>query len=292
MLLPHLGFAYQQLKRFDQAIEVFEEAARLAPRDTAITSYLIQTHMAAGRYQTAAAIARQALANRAGDVRLTQLQAEALLLDGQSGRAIELVEELVKSFGDNPLAHIALAQVYSAANRTDQAVKVLQAAEGRFPADASVAFELGAVLERQKNFAQAEAVFRRIISREPAHAQALNYLGYMLADRGERLAESVDLIKRALQIEPDNGSYLDSLGWAYFKDGKPEIAEEYLRRAAEQLVTNSVVLDHYGDVLFRLGRFGEAIAVWMRALDGDGESIDRGDLGVKIRAARQKLPRQ
>jgi tetratricopeptide (TPR) repeat protein len=292
MLLPHVGFAYQQLKRYDEAIGAFEEAARLAPRDAAITGYLVQTYMAAGRYQTAIDLARAALAGRPGDVRLTQLQAEALLLDGQTAAAITLAEGLVQSNGNNPLAHIALAQVYAAANRTDQSVKVLQTAEGRFPTDASVAFELGAALERQKNFAEAEAVFRRIISREPEHAPALNYLGYMLADRGERLAESVDLIMRALEIEPDNGSYLDSLGWAYFKDGKLELAEEYLRRAAEQLTTNSVVQDHYGDVLFRLGRFNEAIAAWMRALDGDGESIDRGDLGVKIRAARQKLPRQ
>jgi tetratricopeptide (TPR) repeat protein len=114
----------------------------------------------------------------------------------------------------------------------------------------------------------------------------------MLAERGERLAESVDLIKRALQTEPDNGSYLDSLGWAYYKDGKYDLAVAPLKRAADQLVTNSVVQDHYGDVLFRLGRLDEAIAAWSRALSGDGDDIDRGGVDRKIRSAREKLPRR
>jgi tetratricopeptide (TPR) repeat protein len=114
----------------------------------------------------------------------------------------------------------------------------------------------------------------------------------MFAERGERLAESVALIKRALQLEPDNGSYLDSLGWAYYKDGKFDLAEDALKRAADQLVTNSVVQDHYGDVLFRLGRFDDAIAAWSRSLSGDGDDVDRGDIDRKIRSARQKLPRR
>ena len=154
--------------------------------------------------------------------------------------------------------------------------------------ETSLTFELAAVLEKQKKYAEAEAVFRQLIARDPDHAAALNYLGYMLAERGERLDESVGLIRRALEIEPDNGSYLDSLGWAYFKGGKLDLAEEHLKRAADQLVTNSVVQDHYGDVLVRLGRFDEAIAAWNRALSGDGDSIDRSDIDRKIRSAEAK----
>jgi tetratricopeptide (TPR) repeat protein len=114
----------------------------------------------------------------------------------------------------------------------------------------------------------------------------------MLAERGERLNESVDFIKRALAIEPENGSYLDSIGWAYFKDGKLDLAHDNLKRAADQLLTNSVVQDHYGDVLFKLGRFDDAIGAWTRALSGDGDTIDRGGIDRKIRSARQKLPKR
>ena len=128
-----------------------------------------------------------------------------------------------------------------------------------------------------------------MLAREPEHAGALNYLGYMLAERGERLDESVEYLKKALAIEPDNGSFLDSLGWAYFKAGKLDLAEENLRRAAEQLRDNSVIQEHYGQLLFRIGRFEEAISSWNRALAGDGSSIDRADIDQKIREARQKL---
>ena len=115
-----------------------------------------------------------------------------------------------------------------------------------------------------------------MLARDPENAAALNYLGYMLAERGERLDESVGYLKKALQIEPENGSYLDSLGWAYFKADKLDLADDNLKRAADQLKTNSVIQDHYGDVLFKLGRYDEAIAAWTRALAGDGDSIDRG----------------
>ena len=108
----------------------------------------------------------------------------------------------------------------------------------------------------------------------------------MLADRGERLDEAVDLVERALTIDPDNGSYLDSLGWAYFKQKKIDKAETLLRRAAEQAPGNSVVQDHYGDVLWANGRRDEAVAAWQRALKGDRESVDPKAIEAKIAKAR------
>ncbi len=137
-----------------------------------------------------------------------------------------MLQEVVQKHSDDPAAYIALAEGYSDANRGSQAVKVLQDAQTRFPGESIVTFELGAVFDKQKKFPEAEAAFRTLISKDPHNAQALNYLGYMLADRGERLDESVSLLQRALKIEPENGSYLDSLGWAYYKDGKLDLAEE------------------------------------------------------------------
>ena len=147
------------------------------------------------------------------------------------------------------------------------------------------------MFDKQKKFADAEAAFRQVLARDPDNAPALNYLGYMLADRGERLDESVTLIKKALDVDPDNGSYLDSLGWAYYKGAKLDLAEMNLKRAADQLRTNSVIQDHYGDVLVKLGRYDEAVAAWTRALAGDGDSILRADVDKKIRSAKQKTVR-
>ncbi|MFN7985034.1 MAG: tetratricopeptide repeat protein [Vicinamibacterales bacterium] len=291
-LLPHLGFAYQELGQFDNAIKAFEDARKLSPNDPSMTTYLIRAQMAAKNYSAAADVAHSALAQNPNDLRLATLESTALRRGGKLDQSVATLEEFVKRQQDDPDAHVALANAYFDANKGAQAVKTLQDAQTRFPAETGITFQLGAMLDRQKRFNESELVFRQLIAKDPSNAAALNYLGYMLAERGERLNESVDLVKRALALEPDNGSYLDSMGWAYFKDNKLDLALDTLKRAADMLDTNSVVQDHYADVLFRLGRYNEAIAAWNKALSGDLDSIDRGDIDKKIRSARQKLPKK
>jgi tetratricopeptide (TPR) repeat protein len=138
------------------------------------------------------------------------------------------------------------------------------------------------------DFPRAVSVLQTAIARDPLSAPALNSLGYTLADRGERLPEAVAFIERALKVDPDNPSYLDSLGWALFKQGKADAAEPYLKRAADALPTQSVIQEHYGDVLARQGRLNEAIGAWEKALAGDGEDIERSAVEKKIRDARGK----
>jgi tetratricopeptide (TPR) repeat protein len=289
LLLPHLGFAYQELGDYDKAIGAFDEAHRLAPNDTSITAYLVQANLSGKKYAAALEIARKARTDNADDVRFVRLEAQALRQTGKPDEAVSLLQEFVRQQPDKPESYVALAQVYVDNKRGADAVKVLQDAQQKFPADTTIPFELGAVLDKQKRFADAESAFRQVLSKDPDHAAALNYLGYMFAERGERLDESVTLLKKALAIEPDNGSYLDSLGWAYYKADKLDLAVTNLERAAEQLQTNSVIQDHYGDVLFKLSRYDDAIAAWTRAIDGDGDSIDRASIDKKIKSAKQKL---
>jgi tetratricopeptide (TPR) repeat protein len=288
LLLPHLGFAYQELGQHDKALAALEDARKLAPKDPAVASYLVEANIAAKRYTAATEVARSALADNPGDVRLIRLQARALRFSGKPDLGVAMLEESVRKNAGDPSAYIALAQMYGDLDRGPQAVKVLQDAQAKFPDETTITFELGAAFDKQKKYSDAEAVFKQLLVKDPDNAAALNYLGYMLAERGERLDESVDYVKKALAIEPDNGSYLDSLGWAYYKSDKLALAEDTLKRAAEQLKTNSVIQDHYGDVLLKLGRYEEAIAAFNRALTGDGDSIDRAEIDRKIRTAKQK----
>jgi tetratricopeptide (TPR) repeat protein len=292
LLLTHLGFAYQELAQFDKAVATFEEAQKSSPNNPQQIAYVIQAQMLAKNYTAAAAMAKSARAQRPDDLRFARLESQALRRGGKVDEGLAVMESLARTQADDPDVHIALAQAYTDANRSAQAVKVLRDAQVKFPSETSIIFELGAALDKQKKYAESEALFRQLIAKEPENAVALNYLGYMLAERGERLNESVDFIKRALAIDPDNGSFLDSIGWAYFKDGKLDLALDNLKKAADQLGTNSVVQDHYGELLFKMGRYDDAIGAWNKALSGDGDSIDRGDIDKKIRSARQKLPRK
>jgi tetratricopeptide (TPR) repeat protein len=289
MLLPHLGFAQQELGELDQALASFGEAYQLSPKDPVVASYLIGANIAAKKYGTAAELAKKARAENPADLLLARLEAQALSYDGRGDEGVALMEAALQDHQDDPDAYVAMAQTYMDASRGPQAVALLQNAQAKFPDATAITFELGAVFDKQKNFSGAETAFRQVLARDPDHAAALNYLGYMRADRGERLDESVGYLKKAVGMEPDNGSFLDSLGWAYFKAGQLDLAEEHLGRAADQLRANSVVQEHYGQLLFRIGKFEEAIAAWNRALAGDGDSIDRADIQRKIKDARQKI---
>lgn len=184
---------------------------------------------------------------------------------------------------------IQLARTQATAGKGDNAVTTLQNAATRFPNEPVVKLELASTLERQKKYADAEAVFRKLIAADPKHAEALNSFGYMLAERGQKLDESVSLVERALALDPGNPAYLDSLGWAYYKQNKFNLAEVPLREAATKLPTTSVIQSHLGDVLNRRGLYQEAIDAWQRAIDGDGDSVSRSGLDDKIKSARQKL---
>jgi tetratricopeptide (TPR) repeat protein len=292
LLLPHLGFAYQELGQMDKAIAVFEEARKASPDDPSVAAYLVDANIAAKKYAAAAALARAAAEEHPDDLRLARLEAQALRQSGKPDEGVTVLEKAAKQHADDPTAYVALAQYYSEADRSAQAIQVLKDARTKFPDDTSIVFELGAVFDKEKKFADAEATFRELLTQDPENAAALNYLGYMLAERGERLDESVGLLKKALEMEPDNGSYLDSLGWAYYKEDKLDLAEDNLKRAADQQKTNSVIQDHYADVLFKLGRYQDAIAAWTRALGGDGDSINRTEIDKKIKTAKQKLEKK
>jgi tetratricopeptide (TPR) repeat protein len=230
-------------------------------------------------------------ATNPSDARLAELEARALAGSGRRADAISTLRVLTDADVDQPSVYLSLADILAEDGRAGEAHDVLDRAAVRFPQAASVAFQRGVLYERAREYARAEEAFRSVIARDPAHAQALNYLGYMLAERGERLDEAVAFIERALAIDPGNGSYLDSLGWAYFKLRRYEDARSHLAQAASQLPTNSVVHDHLGDALAALGRHADAIGAWQRALAGDREAIDPAGIVTKIARAKEQASR-
>jgi len=286
-LLQRMAAAHERLGNREAAIATLVEAVSLAPGDLGIQAQLTQVYIDAGRYDEAVAVVRRAQSVRPDNLALMRLEAQTLSARGDVDEALRVLERAVTRHRDEPVAHVALADLYSQSQRVDDAVRVLTAAEDRFPDNTVIVFQLGAVLERGARYTEAEGAFRRVLDVNPDDAPTLNYLGYMLAEGGERLDESVDLIKRALEIDPNNGSYLDSLGWAYYKQEQFQLAEAPLVRAGTQLLRNSVVQDHLGDLMFQLERYDEAVEAWERALDGDRDGVDVSSIESKLRDARR-----
>ncbi len=138
------------------------------------------------------------------------------------------------------------------------------------PEKQAVTFQRGAMFERQKNFDAAEQQFRKVLAENPKNAGALNYLGYMYADRDIRLDEALQMISKALEISPGNGAYLDSLGWVHFRQNKLDQASDELRQALDSKDTGDdpTVHDHLAEVYFKQGKVKEAIQQWETAVAG------------------------
>ena len=155
------------------------------------------------------------------------------------------------------------------------------------------------MLEKMKKFDAAEAEFRKVLELNPQNSSALNYLGYMLADRNVRLADALGMIQKALTLEPNNGAYLDSLGWVYFRQGKLTEAEDSLKQALGRVSHDPTVRDHLGDVYATGGKLKEAIAEWQKSLKeyesasaaehdpADVAKIQKKLDGAKVRLAKE-----
>ena len=290
-VLGRIGFAYEQLQDAEGASRIYEQAVELMPARLAFGARLVQAYINEGRLSDARDALQSVQVHHPNNLTVARLQARVLGEGGDIDGGVDVLQKAIDNHEGEPMAYVALSGFYSEYERLEDAVELLESVQEQFPNDLSILFQLGAVLEQSDRYADAERTFRRILDHDPENAATLNYLGYMLADRGERLEESVGLLERAIEIDPHNGAYLDSLGWAYFKLDRLDFAETLLEAASAQMAWNSVIQDHLGDLLFRRGRYEEAIGAWKRALAGDGEEVERTTIERKIGDARRQLAR-
>jgi len=291
-LLTNLGVTLQQLSRYREAAQAFGRAAEAgAGSDPNLLRHKVQALVLAKDLDQALAEARAARKLFPDDPELVSLEATVLRERGELAGAVALIEGLRKKAPRNVDTLLQVADFYQKAHRYPEAEAALNEARTEGPRELRVLFQLGAVLERQKRHDAAEAAFREALGVKPDSAPVLNYLGYMNADRGVRVDEAVTLIQRALTLDPENGSYLDSLGWALYRLDRLDQAEQSLRRALAKQATNAVILDHLADVVMRRGSAREALELWRRALQGEdeGEELDRGAVQRKIREAQASL---
>ncbi|MEO8505488.1 MAG: tetratricopeptide repeat protein [Acidobacteriota bacterium] len=151
-------------------------------------------------------------------------------------------------------------------------IPLLEQARAREPESVDVQYRLASAYERTGQRTPAVTLLRGILAKEPDNASALNYLGYMLAEHGENLQEALSMAERAVELDPDNGAYVDSLGWAHFQLGQYDRARQYLERAAGLMPEDPTVCEHLGDTYAKVGDTQKARSTYRKVLDLGGEN--------------------
>jgi tetratricopeptide (TPR) repeat protein len=307
IFIERLGMVYREQENYTAAVETFRKMLPLG-QENARSGYqeIIDTYREAKQWPQATAAAKEAV-QKLPDDRDLRMVLDAQLADtGELDKSVADIRSLLKGGPEDREVYLRLGIIFTRARRWNEALEALAKAEplSTKPGDQGyVSFLRGDLYQRQKMFDQAEAEFKKVLATtsptDPQSAATLNYLGYMNADRGVKLEESLNFIKQALTFEPNNGAYLDSLGWAYFKLGKYDQAEENLTKAEAHMSTDPTVQEHLGDLYQKTGRLKLAAAHWDRAvqewnktvsIEVDTEAFAK--VQQKLDAAKVKLAKE
>jgi tetratricopeptide (TPR) repeat protein len=293
VLYEQLGRLYIDSENYTDAIKILGDMAQLGEEEARRASVLmVEAYRAAGDLPHALEAAASAIAKYPDERELRVTRALLLGENGDPDQAASQLRALLTHSAADLDIDLDLAQVYQQNKRYDDAEAALAQAENLAThgnEHEMVWFMRGTIYDRQKKYDQAEAQFNRVLKANPDDSQVLNYFGYMLADRGVRLPEATEMIKRALAEDPNNGAYLDSLGWAYFKQDKLAEAEDSLRQAALREPGDATILDHLGDVYFKRGKLDLAAAQWDHALTAWHHTLPLDMEPDKISALEAKI---
>lgn len=247
-----------------------------------------------GRHADAERALATPLASHPADVRLLATRATVLERQGRAAEAIGALRaardgrERAGARADAADLTAALAEVLVRADRAREAIDELRAALAASPRDAGLLYALGAAYDRSGQREAAIAEMRALLVLRPDHPEALNFVGYALAEQGVRLDEAERLVRRALELRPRSGHVLDSLGWVLFRRGEVSRAVEVLERADALAGPEPVILEHLGDAYRALSRHSDAARVYQRALGAASEDT-RSEEARRRTAIERKL---
>jgi tetratricopeptide (TPR) repeat protein len=311
-LTTMLAFTYLDRELPEEALEWFAkaEALRQAESEETRAAYREETEHArfyynyakaavlAGRTDEAIAHLSRVLDHDVANLRLFMydlLREE----DPDTDRALAFFEAFARAAPQEPAAFYYLGIIRSYREDYDGALADLKRAltiaqthhRSTQLLDADFYFAYGAAHERTGRHDEAEALFRKALDMDPDHANTLNYLAYMWAERGENLDEAMTYIVKAVALEPDSGAFLDTLGWVHYQQGDFEAALREIERARVLVGDDPVITDHLADVLLKLDREAEALEHWKRAYRLDPEAPGVADKlrarGVDLEALRE-----
>ena len=220
-------------------------------------------------------------------------RAEALRRTDRQDAAIEVLSQLSESHGELIRVHRALGNVLRSEERWEDAVAAYDRAvdliDEPTARDWFTYYVRGTAHERAGNWPSAEADFRRAMELDDNQPLLLNYLGYSLVEKQTNLDEALELIQKALQLDPESGHITDSLGWVYYRLGRYEDAIAPMERAVELMPVDPIINDHLGDVYWAVGRYREAEFQWQRALSFDPEPKEADRIRRKLQVGLDQV---
>ncbi len=275
IFIDRLAQIYREQNRTEDAVALYKQLLPLGG-DYTVRGYQgeVDAYRDARMWPQATAAAQEAAQELPKNAQVKLTLAGQLADTGKPEEGIAMAKSLLKGTSGKPNpedrdVEMALAQIYSRLRRWNDANAALDQAQATAtkPEDKLyIAFLRGSIYDREKQYNQAEAEFRKALAIDPSNAMVLNYLGYSLADRGVRLDEALKLLRKAVELDPQNGSYLDSLGWAYYKLGQYPLAEENLRKAVERMPQEATIHEHLGELYEKTDQLKAAAEQYERAL--------------------------
>jgi tetratricopeptide (TPR) repeat protein len=303
IFLDRLANVYREQDKTEQAVQTYQQLIAMGG-EYAERGYQgqVDSYRDGKQYDKATQVAQQAASAMPKDKTIQLMLAGQLADTGKVEEGIKLARAQLRGNSSDREVNLALAQMYTRLRRWKEASDEIDAADAfsTKPDDKIYIYFLrGALDERQKHFDSAEEQFRKILTIDSSNGMTLNYLGYMLADRGVKLDDALSMVQKAVQLDPQNGAYLDSLGWVYFKMGQYALAEANLRKATERISKDPQVHDHLGELYEKTGRLKMAASQWEQSLQeyartvpADAEPSDVTKVQKKLDTARVKLAKE
>ena len=194
------------------------------------------------------------------------LRSQLLFELGERDQTLELCRKGQQLFPEQEDFWILESELHLTVNDLEQARAVLLKGLDHQDQSTSILFQLGVVEHEQGLVEKALEHMEEVINIDPDHAAALNFIGYTLAEQGLNLDRAEILIKKALNLDPENGYYLDSLAWLYFKSGKLDQAWETISSAVARVTDDPIIWEHYADIASALQKFEQARSGYEQAL--------------------------
>ncbi len=281
-----LGRFYYRAGRIDDALSMFRELVDEAGENVAIMRIIAEIEIQRGHFKTACRYLRMAIdaeRDNFGNYNGILLIVHGLAgepdgpeeaADITPGEAAGYLDEAARTVdGDSAEDNYLIGAVMRKAEEPERAERFLLRAEQLAPDDRRTLLELATLYEERGEFETALERIRRLHERDPEDASVNNYYGYLLAEKDEKLDFAEQLVRKALLSEPENGYFLDSLGWILFKKGDAEGALSVLLDAAGQAGGDPVIWDHLGQAYESLGEAAKAAESYRKSLSIDGENL-------------------